>query len=232
MDWNIPIANEEVAAAYAAFKAYVLGVATHFAGSRLLEALDLASLGPETEIALSNDFSDYFTTVRNVGDLVQSIESGYYSQLSLRLATIQLCTAFEVLFDSIARAYGVTADNEPPVEAPYGAAAPIQLGNKTIRQIRKLHRVLGIDTVLNEDEVLLKLSAIIEVRNCFIHSGGRVPSEGKQVRLSVYGIFSKAGGSVHLKHNHFDDFLHYVLIHVQGFVKFLPETASRPVPPA
>lgn len=232
MDWNIPIANEEVAAAYNAFKDYILGVATHFAGSRLLEALDLSQFAPETEIALSNDFSDYFTTIRNVGDLVESIESGHYSQLSLRLATIQLCTAFEILFDSISRTYGVTADNEPPIEAPNGGVAPIQLGNKTIRQIRKLHRVLGIDTVLNDDEVLLKLSAIIEVRNCFIHSGGRVPSEGKQVRLSVYGISSEVGESVHLKRNHFDEFLHYALIHVRGFVRFLPETASHPVPPA
>ncbi|RDT03580.1 hypothetical protein DWU95_10925 [Burkholderia contaminans] len=230
MDWNIPIANQEVATAYGSFKDYVLGVATHFAGSRLLEALDLTPLESETKIALSNDFADYFTTIRNVGDLVQSIESGYYSQLSLRLATIQLCTAFEVLFDSITRTYGVTADNEPAIEAPYGGAAPIQLGNKTIRQIRKLHRVLEIDTVLTDDDCLLKLSAIIELRNCFIHSGGRVPNEGKQVRLSVYGISAEVGESVHLKRNHFDDFLHYVIIHVQAFVRFLPEMTGRTMP--
>ncbi|RQS04939.1 hypothetical protein DIE07_27560 [Burkholderia sp. Bp9002] len=205
-------------------------MATHFAGSRILEALDLAPLGPETEIALSNDFADYFTTIRNVGDLVQSIESGYYSQLSLRLATIQLCTAFEVLFDSIARTFGVTDDDAPAIEAAYGRAAPIKLGNKTIRQIRKLHRVLGIDTVLNDDEVLIKLSAIIEVRNCFIHSGGRVSTEGKQRRIGAYGILCEVGESLQLKRNHFDDFLHYVIIHVQGFVKFLPDTANRPMP--
>lgn len=224
MDWKIPIANKEVAAAYGAFIDYILGVATHFAGSTLLETLDLSPLGPETGIALSNNFADYFTTIRNVGNLVQSIESGYYSQLSLRLATIQLCTAFEVLFDSISQTYGVTADNEPPIEARYSrSTAPILLGNKTIRQIRRLHRVLEIDTGLNDDEVLAKLSAIIEVRNCFIHSGGRVLSERKRVRLSVYGISSEVGESLHLKHNHFDDFLHYMLIHAQMFVKYLPE---------
>ncbi|WP_175948781.1 hypothetical protein [Burkholderia pyrrocinia] len=232
MDWNITIGNQEVAAAYGAFKDYVLGVATHFAGSRLLEALDLAQLGPETEITLSNDFPDYFTTIRNVGDLVQSIESGHYSQLSLRLATIQLCTALEVLFDSISGAYGIAVDNEPPIEATYSRAAPILLGNKTIRQIRKLHRVLGIDTVANNDEVLVKLSAIIEVRNCFIHSGGRVLSDGKQPRISVYGISCEVGELLQLKRNHFDDFLHYVLIHVQSLVKFLPETAGHPMPSA
>ncbi|MBR8333077.1 hypothetical protein KDW69_15640 [Burkholderia ambifaria] len=226
MDWNTPIANQEVAVAYGAFKDYVLGVATHFAGSRLLEALDLAPLEPETEIALSNDFSDYFTTIRNVGDLVQSIESGNYSQLSLRLATIQLCTAFEVLFDSIARTYGVTDNNAPAIEATYGKAVRIKLGNKTIRQIRKLHRALEIDTVLNDDEVLIKLSAIIEVRNCFIHSGGRVSTEEKQLRIGAYGIPCAVGDSLQLKHNHFDDFLHYMLIHIRAFVTCTPPAVA------
>ncbi|KVE79341.1 hypothetical protein WI98_02720 [Burkholderia vietnamiensis] len=219
-----------MATAYVAFNDFVLGVATHFAGSRLMEAIDLTALGTETEIALSRDFPDYFTTIRNVGELARSIESGDYSQLSLRLATVQLCTALEVLFDSIARTYGVAVDREPPVEVDDGGPASVRLGNKTIKQIRKLHHVLAIDTVLNYDEVLVKLNAIIEVRNCIVHSAGRVPSEGKQSRLRAYGILTEVGELVTLRENHFDDFLHYVLIHVRAFVKLVPDVADRTVP--
>jgi hypothetical protein len=226
MDWTIPIANKEVADAYSAFIEFLSGVATHFAGSRLLEALDLERLGEDTEIALSNDFPDHYTTIRNVADLTSIVESGYYSQLSLRFATIQLCTAFEVLFDSIARIYEVVVDRDPPVDALNGAATPIRLGNKTIKQIRKLHYVLAVDTVLNDDDVLIKLNAIIESRNCFVHSGGRVPSEGKQSRLGAYGIRSSVGEILYLEPNLFDDFLHYVLSHVRAFMRCIPEAAN------
>jgi hypothetical protein len=224
MDWNIPISNDEVAAAYNTYKDFVLGVATHYAGSRLLEMLDLAELGSDTEIALSDNFDDYFTTIRNLGELDQSVKTGHYGQLSLRFATIQLCSAFEVLFDSMSRIYGVSVNNEPDVAAMYGtlSSTPILLGNKTIKQIRKLHRKFGVDSVLNYDEVLVKLTAIIEVRNCFIHSAGKVSSEKVATRLRAYAIRHTVGELIQLNHNHFDDFLHYMLIHVRSFMKITP----------
>ncbi|MCX4141124.1 hypothetical protein M0D68_23225 [Paraburkholderia sp. SEWSISQ10-3 4] len=224
MDWNVSIRNEEVAPAYSTYRDFVLGVATHYAGSRLLEALDLEGLGSDIEIGLSNDFDGYFTTIRNVGDLDQSVRTGYYGQLSLRFATIQLCTAFEVLFDSVSRTYGVSVHNEPEVEATYPTLsnAPILMGNKTIKQIRKLHRMLGLDSVLNYDEVLVKLTSIIEVRNCFVHSAGKVPNERVRTRLIAYAIRYDVGEPIRLTVNHFDDFLHYMLIHVQAFMRAIP----------
>jgi hypothetical protein len=224
MDWNVPIRNEEVTTAYSAYKEFVLGVATHYAGSRLLETLDLEGLGSDVEIALSDNFGDYFTTIRNVGDLDQSVKAGHYAQLSLRFATIQLCTAFEVLFDSVSRTYGVSVHKEPDVAATYRTLsnAPILLGNKTIKQIRKLHCMLGVDSVLNYDEVLVKLTAIIEVRNCFVHSAGKVPNERIGTRLKAYAIQQSVGEPIRLSDNHFDDFLHYMLLHVRAFMKVIP----------
>ncbi|WP_196481948.1 hypothetical protein [Burkholderia vietnamiensis] len=98
-----------------------------------------------------------------MGELAGRIEAGDCSQ------------RLEVFVDSIARTCGIAVERARPVEVDDGGPAPIRLGNKTIKQMRKLRHVLAIDTVLNDDEVLVKLSAISEARNRMVHSAGRVP---------------------------------------------------------
>ena len=96
------------------------------------------------------------------------------------------------------------------------------LGNKTIKQIRKLHQVLKINSVLNRDEVLVKLSAIIEVRNCITHSAGKVLSQRTVARLRNYAIHHEVGETIELRNNILDDFLHYMVIHILGFLNEIP----------
>ncbi|HDR9254028.1 hypothetical protein [Burkholderia vietnamiensis] len=98
-----------------------------------------------------------------MGELARSIELGDCSQ------------RLEVFLDSIARTCGIAVERERPVEVDDGGPAPIRLGNKTTKQMRKRRHVLAIDTVLNYGEVLVKLSAISEARNRMVHSAGRVP---------------------------------------------------------
>ncbi|CAG9209781.1 hypothetical protein BVI2075_480012 [Burkholderia vietnamiensis] len=59
-------------------------------------------------------------TIRNVGELAGSIESGACSQ------------RLEVLLDSIAQTCGIAVERARPVEVDDGGPAPIRLGNKTI----------------------------------------------------------------------------------------------------
>lgn len=223
MDWNVSISNPQVAAVYDAYKNFVMNVATHYAGSRLMEHVEIDRLEHDSELALSNDFSDGFTTIRTVADLVKSMQSGEYGQLCLRLATVQLCTAFEVFFDAISKIYSVVEGNSP-ISVTYKAFSPdpILLGNKAIKQIRKLHNNLGIWSVINNDEVLVKITAIIEVRNCIIHSGGRVKEPKVAERLKAYAIHHKVDDVVILRDNILDDFLHYMAIHIVALVKKLP----------
>ena len=225
MDWDITIANPRVSTAFGAYHAFVMNVATHYAGSRLLEQLDLAKLGSDSQLALSNNFSAGYTTIRTVGELERCVRSGDYGQLALRLATIQLCTAFEAFFDDVCDIYGVTIlKSEPAVLASYRVASvvPFELGNKTIKQIRKLHVALGVNSRLNDDEVLVRLSAIIEVRNCIIHCLGKVTDKRSIERLKAYALRYNLGDSIELHDNHLDDFLHYMAIHVGLFVKCAP----------
>jgi hypothetical protein len=79
-----------------------------------------------------------------------------------------------------------------------------------------------MDTVLNYDEVLVKISAIIEVRNCITHCAGKVTTSRTSSRLENYNIFCNVGETIHFKNNILDDFLHYMAIHVLGFLKALP----------
>lgn len=175
-------------------------------------------------MAISDDFPEVLTTIRTVGDLRKSMSSGEYGQLCLRQATVQLCTAFEVFFDTVSKIYGVSENSLNVVEASYAliSASPIKLGNKTIKQIRKLHDQLSIHSVLNNDEVLVKLTAIVEARNCIVHSAGVVSDANKVLRLSAYAIRHNVGDQLHFPANLFDDFLHYMGIHIVAFVKRLP----------
>lgn len=166
MNWEITHHNPSVAAAFSAYRSFVLSVATQYAGSRLMEQLDLSSVGDDLPLAISDDFPEVITTIRTVGDLRKSIRGGEYGQLCLRQATVQLCTAFEVFFDTVSDIYGVSENSlKKNVKATYSviSASPIELGNRAIKQIRKLHERLSIQSVLNNDEVLVKLTAIVEV---------------------------------------------------------------------
>lgn len=224
MNWEATHHNPAVAAAFIAYRSFVLSVATQYAGSRLMEQLDLTSVGDDLPLAISDDFPEVITTIRTVGDLRKSMSSGEYGQLCLRQATVQLCTAFEVFFDTISDIYGIQESSLKVVDATYAATttSPIRLGNRTIKQIRKLHEQLSIQSVLNNDEVLVKITAIIEARNCIVHYAGAVPDNNKVLRLSAYAIRHSINDQLHLADNLLDDFLHYMGIHIVAFVKKLP----------
>ena len=225
MNWDAPHDDPRVESAYAAYRNYVLSVATHYAGTRLLEHFDTSSLGEDVGLAISDNFSEGLTTIRTVGELKNSIATGEYGQLCLRLAVVNLCTAFEVLFDSISEIYSVSVKSSgDSVSASYHrvSTSPEKLGNKTIMQIRKLHTKLSFDSVLNADEALMKLNAIIEARNCIVHSGAKIQDEKPMRRLKAYAINHNVGETLHLPDNLLDDFLHYMGIHVVGFIKKLP----------
>lgn len=224
MNWELNHHNPAVAAAFTAYRGFVLNIATHYAGSRLMEHLDLSSLGDDLHLAISDDFPEFITTIRTVGDLRNYISSGEYSQLCSRQATVQLCTAFELFFDTISEIYGISDSSLNVVNATYNvaSASPITLGNRAIKQIRKLHDQLSIQSVLNNDEVLVKLTAIVEARNCIVHSAGVVPDANKVLRLSAYALRHNIGDQLHLPNNLLDDFLHYMGIHIMAFVKRLP----------
>lgn len=163
------------------------------------------------------------TTVRTVGELSEFVRSGAYGQLALGLCVIQICTAFEILFDKLAEAYGVAASKSDAFEANHHSVGGIiKLGNKTLVQIRKLHQSLSVTSPMNSDEVLIKLAAIIEVRNCLAHSGGVVMTEKARTRLWAYRIDSTVGKPLVLKDNHLDDFLHYMAINTMAFVNNAP----------
>lgn len=212
MDWEITHRDPRVASAFAAYRDFVLGVATHYAGSRLMEQLDLSPLGDDLRLSISDDFPDGLTTIRSVRDLRNSIETGEYGQLCLRLAIVQLCTAFEVFFDAVADIHGIPASRGDSVSATCHrvSASPLVLGNRAIVQIRKLHRRLAIRSVLDNDEVLVKLTAIIEVRNCIVHSAAVVADDRTALRLRAYAIDHAVGEMLHLADNLLDDFLHYM----------------------
>lgn len=227
MKWNSSGTNANVVNAFNDYKDFILRIATLYAGTRLIEAVDLWELGESFELAISDDFDKGMTTIRTVGDLESSIKSGEYGQLALGLATIQLCTAFEILLDRIADVYGISVSQSDAFEVSYRptGGAPVQtvkLGNKALMQIRKLHVKTGVDCPLNSDDALLKLAAIIEARNCFTHAGGVVQTLKVKDRLWAYRISSNVGQPLQLKDNHLDDFLHYMAIHVLAFVNRAP----------
>lgn len=225
MNWDAPHHDPRVELIYGSYKTYVLSVATHYAGSRLLEHFDISSLDKDTCLAISNNFPEGLTTIRTVGELRDSIATGEYGQLCLRLAVVNLCTAFEVLFDSISAIYSISVKAPADgVSATYHrvSASPEILGNKTIMQIRKLHTKHSFWSVLNADEALMKLNAIIEARNCIVHSAAQIQDEKLIRRLKAYAIYHSIGETLHLPDNLLDDFLHYMGIHVVGFIKKLP----------
>lgn len=223
MDWTPKTTNPAVLEALTNYRDFVMRIATLYAGTRLIESIDLSELGGATKLAISNDFPEGMTTIRTVDQLSQSIKDGEYGQLALGLGVIQLCTAFEIFFDAIALTYGVSVSPADSFDATHhSVGGTIKLGNKALMQIRKLHTTLGISTPLNGDEVLIKLASIIEARNCFTHAGGVVTTQKAKDRLWAYRISSTVGRPLTLKDNHLDDFLHYMAINIMSFVNKAP----------
>ena len=223
MNWTPKSENPTVIAALADYRDFLMRVATLYAGSRLIEQIDLSALGNSTKLAISNDFTDGMTTIRTVEQLSHSIHSGEYGQLALGQGVIQLCTAFEILFDRLADAYLISVTSVDAFDANHhSVGGTIKLGNKTLMQVRKLHHLLAVNSAINSDEVLIKLASIIEARNCLTHSGGIVATEKAKTRLWAYRIASTVGQPLILNNNHLDDFLHYMAINTMAFINNAP----------
>lgn len=223
MNWTPKTTNPAILTAFSDFRDFVMRIATLYAGTRLIESIDLFELGGETKIAVSDDFPEEMTTIRTVDQLSQSIQSGEYGQLALGLGVIQLCTAFEMFFDSVASFHGVNVSSADSFDVTHHSIGGTdKLGNKTLMQIRRLHLSLGVNSPMNSDEVLIKLASIIEARNCFTHAGGLVKKLKAKERLWAYRIPSTVGQPLKLNDNHLDDFLHYMAINTLSFVNNLP----------
>jgi|APLak6261667961_1056064.scaffolds.fasta_scaffold01891_2 hypothetical protein len=224
MNWDTACSNATIVEAFGDYKDLLHRIATLYAGSRLIESIDLSALGSNFALPISNNFSDGYTTIRTVGQLEDSISSGDYGQLALGLAVVQLCTAFEILFDQIADAYSISVNRTDSFCANHHLAVDgtMLLGNKALMQIRKIHSVKGIDSPLNSDEVLIKLAAIIEARNCIAHAGGVVTTQKAKDRLWAYKIPCTIGQRLMLKDNHLDDFLHFMTLSVMTFINSAP----------
>lgn len=105
-------------------------IATLYAGTRLVESIDLSLLDGSTNIAISDDFPEGMTTIRTIDQLSQSIQCGQYGQLALGLDVIQLCTAFEIFFDSVAIAYNISVSHADSFDATHhSVGGTIKLGN-------------------------------------------------------------------------------------------------------
>lgn len=223
MNWDTRGTNQTVVGAFNDYKDLLFQVATLYAGTKLIESFDLSTSDRDEQLAISNDFSERMTTIRTVGQLADFIESGVYGQMALNLATLQLCTAFEIFFDRVAEHYSITVTKADAIDIDhYLVGGKTTLGNKALKQIRKIHGVKAIDSVLNENEVLLKIAAIIEVRNCFTHAGGIVTTEMAKRRLWAYRIPCTVGSPLVLEENHLDNFLHYMAMNVLAFVNRAP----------
>ncbi|THF62783.1 hypothetical protein E6C76_16040 [Pseudothauera nasutitermitis] len=223
MDWKPKTTNPAILTALSDYRDFLMRIATLYAGTRLVELIDLFALGGETKIAISDDFPEGMTTIRTVDQLSKSIQCGEYGQLALGLGVIQLCTAFEIFFDSAASSHGVAVSQADSFDATHHSiGGTVKLGNKTLMQIRKLHLSLGVNSPMNSDEVLIKLASIIEARNCFTHAGGLVKTLKAKERLWAYRIPSTVGQPLKLKDNHLDDFLHYMAINTLAFVNNVP----------
>jgi hypothetical protein len=222
MNWDTTCANPVIAGAFSDYKDFVLRIATLYAGSRLIEAADLSGFS-DLELKISNDFPDPYTTICTVKDLKDSIDSGEYGQLALEMGVIQLCTAFEILFDRISDHYSISVSKRDAFDVRHWLTAgdAKQIGNRSLMQIRKIHAEKSIISVLDSDEVYLKIAAIIEVRNCFTHTGGIVKNESAKSRISPYAIKTTVGERIILRNNYLDDFLHYMAIHARAFVNRL-----------
>jgi len=76
MNWEITHHDPRVVSAFSAYRNFVLGIATHCSGSRLIEQLDLSALGDDLRLSISDDFPEAVTTIRTVGNLrLASMES-------------------------------------------------------------------------------------------------------------------------------------------------------------
>lgn len=227
MNWIPTGPNPQVVEAFNDYRSFLLEIATLYAGARLIESVDLSAFADSFKLAISDDFPESATTVRTVGDLKQSIRSKAYGQLAMALGSIQLCTAFEILFDRISEIYSVEVGRSDGFDVSHtpvvgGPVVVVSLGNRALMQIRKLHQTLNVTSPLNRSETLLKLAAIIEARNCFTHAGGVVQKQKQQERLWAYRIPSQVGQRLELNDNLLDDFLHYMALNALSFVNQAP----------
>lgn len=64
MNWDSTGTNAKVVNAFNDYKDFVFRIATLYAGTRLIETVDMGALGQSFKLPLSNDFDEVMTTIR------------------------------------------------------------------------------------------------------------------------------------------------------------------------
>lgn len=219
MNWEINCSNKKVENAFKDYRELITKISTLYAANRLFQSFNFDETNRNTAIPVSRDFDQACTTTHTVQDLETSISTGDFAQLTSSLGIIQLCTAFEIFLNTVAKAYNISVSGSDQFCIKHHCIpdGEMKVGNRSLKIIRKIHNQMSIDSRLNDDEVLAKLVSIIEVRNCLIHADGMIQSVNSSDRLKHYRMTFDVGEKLVLEPNVFDNILHYMLIHIRAF---------------
>jgi len=218
--------NVRIKSIFQIYQKYMEDIATHYACCTILTMVDTSQLPRDLEFYLRPGPDGVFFGRRTISELETLIQTGTHFELTAQQSIVQMCTAFEELLTSLVEAYKVREPkNAIPLKLSHRHLPTSELTtrNKSVLLVRSLHSQLKVNSALNWDETLMKIIAIIETRNCIVHSAAVVTDIASATRLRNYGFRISPGEKLIFKEKIFDDMWQYFHIHTESLQRVLAD---------
>ena len=179
---------------------------------------------------LSNDFDDGFTTIKSFKEIENSILNGDVFKLNRYQTIISFCTIFEFFIHELLELFSIK-ENEFKKKKLFVSNKEIH--NLSLKALVYIHYHQNFESLIvkniSKDEFIIPYSheleyynKIIRIRNCIVHNHGFINNEWKN-KLNEVGITANniKNNYLYFDENQIDDYLHFFLMPIKGFIQDL-----------
>lgn len=168
-------------------------------------------------LAASNDFHESVTSIRNISEIKDLINSGSFSQYYRKQTFISLITAFNDLLEEILENSKIKRSEIKKNIIIECCTQKYCLNTAGAKIIHRLCKYYEIDPVINRWQGITYINNLFNIRNIFIHSKG-IFDEKYREYLVAHWANMKHGDIVTMRPNQFDAVFWFICDHLKTFI--------------
>jgi hypothetical protein len=221
--WKININDGKLQKIYEDFLFRANELLTFYLSCLVLdEYTEFKEIDLDKKIAASNNFHESATSIRNISDIKDLINSGSFSQNYRSQTFIALMTTFKDLLDEILDYSNIKEDQIKKNIIILDCSQEYCLNTAGAKIIHHLCKHYEIDPVINHGQGIRYINNLFNIRNLFIHSRG-IFDEKYRKYLVTHWANMKHGEIITLGHNQFDAVFWFICEHLKTFISSIDE---------
>ncbi|WP_045466884.1 hypothetical protein [Vibrio hyugaensis] len=221
--WKLDIENGQLKSAYDAYLYRQDSLITYYLST--VAVAKNAVFSPDMlndKVRASSLFLDSATSIKNMTDIVELVESEKYEQLSRSMCILGMVTTFTDFFDEVRVLLDVpTQELKKPIRIEHENQEPILIRTLPLKIANYINENNNLDARIADEGPLRWLNCIMNIRHMFIHCSGRFDEKYINEMFGSWSGDFKANAPILFNEEQVDSILWYMNAHVRDFTNRL-----------